>query len=106
MYRDPRFFQHFSPFLNRSGKPATLGQKIIAVLLAAVAFALTLMFSIVVFAAVLTIGLLSWGYLWWKTRALRKQMRSGAPQGDGTVIDGEVIRIIEIEHERDSSSRD
>lgn len=106
MYRDPRFFQHFSPFLNRSGKPATLGQKIVAVLVTAVAFALTLMFSVVIFAAVLTIGLLGWGYLWWKTRALRKQMRSAATQGAGTVIDGEVIRVIEIEHERGSAPRD
>lgn len=62
-----------------------------------------LMFSALLFAAALTIGLLIAGRVWWKTRALRKQMRaqsqafaprphtSDAASG-GRVIEGEVIR--------------
>ena len=45
--------------------------------------------SLLVFAAVAAIALVVVGYLWWKTRALRKQMREHPP--GGRVIEGEVI---------------
>ena len=48
------------------------------------------MLSLLIFAAVVAIALLAGGYLWWKTRELRKKMRD-RPQG-GRIIDGEVIR--------------
>ena len=48
------------------------------------------MFSILVFAAVATVALVAAGYLWWKTRALRRQLRERPP--GGRIIDGEVIR--------------
>jgi Flp pilus assembly protein TadB len=51
-----------------------------------VAFAL----SLLIFAALVAIVLLIGGFLWWKTRALRRQMRE-RPAG-GRVIDAEVIR--------------
>ena len=47
-------------------------------------------FSLVLFAVLVVVGLLVWTYLWWKTRALRKQMRERPP--GGRVIEGEVIR--------------
>ena len=49
--------------------------------------------SILIFAAVVAVALLVGGFLWWKTRALRRQMRE-RPRG-GRVIDGEVIRDVE-----------
>lgn len=59
--------------------------------------ALVLMFSLLVFAVVLVVGAIAWGFLWWKTRNLRKQMRDYPPGGtviEGEVIEGEVIRVI------------
>ena len=58
-----------------------------------------LMLSVLVFASIATVGAVMFGYLWWKTRGLRKQMRErqmheNAPKGSpgGCVIEGEVIR--------------
>ena len=42
---------------------------------AAVLLVVAFMFSLLVFAILATVGVLVWGYLWWKTRELRKQMR-------------------------------
>ena len=71
------------------------------------------MFFMLVFAVLMVAGLLGGGYLWWKMRALRRQMRaaewraeSDRPTGgmgasaepaDGLVIEGEVIRVSEGE---------
>ncbi|MEO8163981.1 MAG: hypothetical protein ABI619_01160 [Betaproteobacteria bacterium] len=52
--------------------------------------AVAFMLSIVIFAVLLTVALLGGGYVWWKTRALRKRMRERPPSGH--VIEGEVIR--------------
>ena len=56
------------------------------------AFVLSLVFLAIGLAVVLTVG----GYLWWKTRELRRQMRArmqeqSQPWSDGDVIEGEVI---------------
>ena len=51
----------------------------------------TFMLSLVIFTAVAAIVLIAGGYLWWKTRALRRQMREQPP--DGRVIEGEVILV-------------
>lgn len=72
---------------------------------------LALMFSAVLLALLLVIGVTAWAYLWWKTRALRKQMRNFPPPGaqaengafkdeahSGVVIEGEAVRV----HESDA----
>ena len=54
------------------------------------AFVVSLVFMAVGLAVVLTIG----GYLWWKTRELRRQMRERMQvpqQPPGRVIEGEII---------------
>lgn len=77
--------------------------RVLAFATAAALLVVTLMFSALLFAAALTIGLVIWGRVWWKTRALRKQMRehyeafaARQPPTDaasgGRVIEGEVIR--------------
>lgn len=105
MYRDPRFFQHFSPFTARNGKPPTLLQKIAAVLVTIVLFGFALMASVVLFAVVLCLGAIGWGYFWWKTRKLRREMRNRAgaarqtSDGSTVVIEGEVIRVVEASAE-------
>jgi hypothetical protein len=56
------------------------------VLVSAVVVSLT--FLVIGLAIVLTFG----GYLWWKTRDLRKQIRERMqPQARGQIIEGEVI---------------
>ncbi|MGA8864212.1 MAG: hypothetical protein WBM09_05355 [Gallionella sp.] len=84
-----------------------------AVAATAVAFGLALMFSVVLVAVILVAGMLGWGYLWWKTRELRKQMRAyptpgvateremaGEDATRGEIIEGEAIRVVEIRDEK------
>ncbi|MDD3677418.1 MAG: hypothetical protein RBS10_11745 [Thauera propionica] len=97
MYRDPKFSSLFNQFGRGDGAPPSLLQKIVTVLVTIAVFGVALMFSVVLFAVVVTVGAVAWGYLWWKTRALRKQMREHPPTGRGMVIEGEVIREVEIE---------
>jgi hypothetical protein len=68
-------------------------------LMLASAFVLSLVFVAVGLAVVLIAG----GYLWWKTRELRKQIRArmqGQPQPGSEIIEGEVIKAEVITHER------
>ena len=95
--------RQYSPFGH-----SALGQppqgplaKIIAFLLSAAFLTLAFMFSLVALAVVAVLGVCLGGWLWWKTRTLRKQMRqaeaelrrSGATASTGSdVIEGEFIR--------------
>ncbi len=116
------YSQHRNAFYERlsrpQGGPPSLLQKIVAVLGTLALFAVSLMFSVVFFAIVLTLGAVAWGYLWWKTRAVRRQMReraaaagaaNGGAQrgrgpaggaGGGMVIEGEVIREVPEDERR------
>lgn len=91
--------------------------KLLALLGAVLALIAALMFSLVFFAvaAVAVLGL--WGYFWWTTRALRRQMRAqldaaqaragaadstmgaAAPGPDadpgGEIIEGEAVRVVD-----------
>ncbi len=84
-----------------------------AVAATAAVFGLALMFSVVLVAVVLVAGTLGWGYLWWKTRELRKQMRAYPPRGaaienemaendasSGNIIEGEAIRVMDARDEK------
>ena len=75
--------------------------KIIAFLLSAAFLTLAFMFSLVALAVVAVLGVCIGGWLWWKTRTLRKQMRqaeaelrrTGTTAGTGNeVIEGEFVR--------------
>lgn len=78
-------------------RPGLLGR---ALSFAAGAVLLVLVFtlSVLLFAALVAGGPLVWGYLWWKTRELRRELRSemtrqmGERPPGGRVIEGEVIR--------------
>ncbi|MBI3527479.1 MAG: hypothetical protein HY067_05860 [Betaproteobacteria bacterium] len=80
---DPRFRAPVSGFLG----------KILTTAASAAVLVMAFMLSLLVFAVVAAIGLILGGYLWWKTRALRRRMRERPP--GGRVIDGEVIRDVE-----------
>lgn len=69
----------------------SLLRKLAAFISAPALFALALMFSVLLIALVLAAGAMAWGYLWWRTRELRKPMRMH-PAGKA-VIEGEVIRV-------------
>jgi protein-S-isoprenylcysteine O-methyltransferase Ste14 len=79
-------------------------QTCVTVLVVAVVFGLMLMFSVVVFAAVLTLGSIGWGYLWWKSRMPHRQPQrhKNGPPPNGLVLEGEVIREV---REHDDRSR-
>ena len=80
-------------------QPGLIG-KILAFIVAAAMLVLGFMFSLVALAVVAVGGLMVWGWLWWKTRAIRQQIREqGLEQGPvstdfngGQIIEGEVIR--------------
>lgn len=86
-----------------TARPASPGQKLIALAVALALLALLAMFAVVL----LPIVLLGAGYLWWKTRAVRSQwrqmqaqmheqmQRATAPQEHGEIIEGEVVRVYE-----------
>jgi hypothetical protein len=65
--------------------------KLFALVLGAIFLVLAFMFSLVALAVVAVGGLMLWGWLWWKTRALRKQMQA-APMNDPQIIEGEFVR--------------
>lgn len=67
----------------------------IAFVLSAAFLVLAFMFSLVAVAVVAVGGLMLGGWIWWKTRALRKQMqqmREAQPPRYDQVIEGEFIR--------------
>ncbi|MBA3023116.1 MAG: hypothetical protein KKG03_05235 [Gammaproteobacteria bacterium] len=80
-------------------------RKFVGVLVTVAVAIVVLMFSAVFFAVIAVVGLIAWGYLWWKTREVRKQMRAFANQDQSVmreqrasndeVFEGEVIRVVD-----------
>jgi O-antigen/teichoic acid export membrane protein len=86
---------------RNAAQPPTLWRKIVAFVVTVALVGVALMFSVLLFVVVATVGLVAWGYLWWRMRELRKTMRESPPPGS-VVIEGEVIREIRTrERERD-----
>ncbi|MBT0961319.1 hypothetical protein [Denitromonas iodatirespirans] len=99
---DPNQQKLFEAFARRQARPLSPWQKIVGSVAAIGLFGLALVFSVVVFAVVLTVGAAAGAWFWWKTRALRKQMREAQPgrsqpgqSQEGLVIEGEVIREVD-----------
>lgn len=80
-------------------------RKIVGVIVTIAVAIVALMFSAVFFAVIAVVGLITWGYLWWKTREVRKQMREFAAQNQSVMraqnasnddaFEGEVIRVVD-----------
>lgn len=78
-------------------------RKLVALIATVVLGGLVLMFSAVLLAIIVLVGALAWAYLWWKTRAVRRQMREfqaraterAAMASNDAVFEGEVIRVVE-----------
>ena len=75
---------------------AGLLRRLLTTIASAAVLVVAFMFSLVIFAAFAAVALAGGIYLWWKTRALRRQLRERAP--GGRVIEGEVIREDESRH--------
>lgn len=83
-------------------QPPGIISKIVAFILGAGLLVLAFMFSLVALAILAVGGLAVWGWLWWKTRAIRQQMndmhmemkdaRQSHTSDNGHIIEGEVIR--------------
>ena len=95
---DPNAFRQ-PPFQSLpAGQPSLLG-KLMTFVVGTLLLIAGFMFSAVALAIIAVVGLGVWGWLWWKTRALRRQMAgeplwqrsSSANDAGGTVIEGEVI---------------
>lgn len=94
MERDTYKLGHGHPG-NRPGNRAQgIFAKVLAVAASAVLLVSSIALSLIVFAFALTLLLAGGLYLWWKTRALRKHLRTQSPQ-KGVVIEGEVIREVD-----------
>lgn len=78
---------------RNAARPPSLWRKIVAFVVTVALVGVALMFSVLLFVVVATAGLVGWGYLWWRMRELRKEMRE-QPQPGSVVIEGEVIREI------------
>lgn len=90
-----------SPF-PRSQPPGLLA-RILAFLLSAIFLVLAFMFSLVALAAVAVGVTLFAGWLWWKTRTLRKAMRAqpesyreNRTHASSDIIEGEAVRTDEV----------
>jgi hypothetical protein len=66
--------------------------KVLTIAAGAILLIAAFMFSLLVFGALLIAGLLAWGYLWWKTRDLRTQLKR--QRAGGRVIEGEAVREV------------
>lgn len=122
MQKDPRFSGLYLNLDRGSATPPSLWQKIVGGVVMVGVFALALTFSVALFAVVITVGLVVWGYFWWKTRAVRKAMREHMAAGmdprraaaeaysstraeapgaraetRGLIIEGEVVREVKDE---------
>jgi uncharacterized membrane protein len=94
-------------------KPGSLLSKAVALIVTALLIVFGLMFGAIILTIIATVGVIAFGYLWWKTRLLRKHLRqhnqtvrSAANDADafkdevfkGEIIEGEVIRkVVSIE---------
>lgn len=93
--------------LRIEGKPPGMLSRLLSLVAGVAVLFLVFTLSLLLFVVLVAGGLLIWGFLWWKTRELRKQMREQMRQpppdeavSEGAVIEGEVIRISESD-ERD-----
>lgn len=93
-------------------QPKGLLAQVLTVIVGTVSIAVAVMFSMVFLAVVAIAGLVIWLYFWWKTRAVRAQLRQqmeaqsrarGPEDSDersasstaGDIIEGEAVRVVD-----------
>ncbi|GJH26925.1 hypothetical protein [Caballeronia novacaledonica] len=70
------------------GGPGWFG-RLLAVILGAIVLVAAAMLSLVMLAVLFGVGTIALGYFWWKTRALREQMRTFG--NDDRTVDVEIV---------------
>jgi len=85
------FFEALSFFASDMNLSGIL-QKLVLLGMGVVLLALGVMFSLALLPFAIAAGLGLWGWLWWKTRSLRRAMQEGAAgeriiEGEATVIE-------------------
>ena len=88
--------------------PKGILAQLFTVVVGAILLGAAFMFSLVFFAVLAISGVILWLYFWWKTRALRQQMRDQPPLSpadfvrptentptSGEIIEGEATRVPE-----------
>ncbi len=87
--------------MNQVNPPTSLLGQILALIAAVVLLVLGFMFSVVLLAVFVAVGLIVGTWFFWKTRHVRKAMKEAAamrqPPTDGNVIEGEVIIVEEYQ---------
>jgi O-antigen/teichoic acid export membrane protein len=92
--------------LNGPTRSASPLRKLVVLIVTLVMVGLALMFSAMLLVVMLVVGTIAFAYLWWKTRALRKQLRMmrsvatpearrAAQASNDGVFEGEVIRVVD-----------
>ena len=66
-------------------------QRLLGALLGLLFVVAVFVFTSLIVAALLAVGIVVWGWLWWRTRALRRSERSGA------VVEGEYRDVTALE---------
>ncbi|MDP2169430.1 MAG: hypothetical protein Q8J96_03315 [Rhodocyclaceae bacterium] len=89
-------------------------EKVLTVLVGSLVLVAAFMFSLVILAVAVVLGLMIWGYFWWKTREIRQIMREQReqqqsqprqqPAPGGHVIEGEAI-VVEENHEQTQATK-
>ncbi len=95
MNQDP-----FAQFRTTGGKQPGLIGRIIGLIIASGIMIVGFMFSLVALAIVAVLALVAGVWFWWKTRAIRRQLREQPASAfstqpaddDGTIIEGEAVR--------------
>ena len=96
---------------NRSPQPPKgIFAQLLTVIVGAILLGAAFMFSLVFFAVLAIAGVILWLYFWWKTRAVRAQLRkqmqeparaqqAGEPlareASAGDIIEGEAVRVVD-----------
>jgi hypothetical protein len=76
-------------------------QRVVGVVLGLLFLVAVFIFTSLIVAALLAVGLVLWGWVWWRTRALRREQRGGA------VVEGEYRDVTPLQRieERDRPRR-
>ncbi|MDP1654048.1 MAG: hypothetical protein Q8L56_15115 [Rhodocyclaceae bacterium] len=80
-------------------RPTGLLEKTLTLIAGTLVLVAAFMFSLVILVVAVALGLMFWGYFWWKTRKIRQFMREQPPREQrppsGQVIEGEVVVVDE-----------
>lgn len=90
--------------MNRQGAGRVLS-RIVGAVAGAVALVFALLFSVALFVALAVAGLGLFGYLWWKTRDLRRVARERGERGGRIIESTEIYEVQEARIEDQTNRR-